>query len=330
MKRLLAITDPGCAASTRYRVAQFEKYFSGRDVQLQIFPCAREKQSIDQLIGLLKQADVVVIQRILPRTALLKKIRRHSARLVFDFDDVVFRNDSNGGRPHLKLGRWWRFRQLLRGCDAVTAGNGHLAALAARHAEARRVFTVPTVVDADRYEDEPSPPKQSSALGWIGSRWTLPYLETLRWPLEMLAADHPELFVRVISNWKPDLGNVPVELSPWSEAGEVRDLKSLRVGLAPLPDDAWTRGKCGLRLLQYLAAGVPALAAPVGTQAEIIRHGAALAAVTEDDWRRNLKKILSEKNLSVELAAAGKKLVREQFSLATWSPRVFEAWIAPG
>ncbi len=328
MKRLLAITDPGCTASTRYRVAQFEKYLLEQDVQLEIIPCPREKKSVARLLQAVKQADVVVIQRILPRTALLKKIRQGAARLVFDYDDVVFRNDSNGGKPHLKLGRWWRFRHLLRTCDAVTAGNDHLGVLAARHADARRIFTVPTVVDLARYEREPTPAETPAALGWIGSRWTLPYLEQLRLPLEKLSRIHPELFVRAIADQKPDLGKMHVTLSPWSEANEVRDLKSLRGGLAPLPDDAWTRGKCGLRLLQYLAAGIPAIASPVGTQAEIIRHGAALAASSDDEWLRALEKILAEKNFAAELAAKGKELVRERFNLTTWSSRIFEVWFS--
>jgi len=328
MKRLLAITDPGCAASTRYRLAQFEQYFLQRGVQLQIVPCPREKKAVAQLIEAVKRSDAVVIQRILPSTALLKKIRRHAARLVFDFDDVVFRNDSSGGRPHLKLSRWWRFRYLLRHCDAITPGNEHLTSLAGQHAEARRIFTVPTVVDTERYDREPALTETSLALGWIGSRWTLPYLEQLRTPLEKLSSEHPELFVRVIADRKPDLGKARVDLSPWSEANEVSDLKSLRLGLAPLPDDAWTRGKCGLRLLQYLAAGIPAIASPVGTQAEIIRLGAAQSARTNEAWAAAIKRILSEENCREDFSAVGKKLVREKFSLAAWSPRIFEAWIS--
>lgn len=328
MKRLLAITDPGCAASTRYRVRLFENYFLSRGVQLKIIPCPREKNAVAQLLAAVKQSDVVVIQRVLPRTSLLKKIRQLAPRLVFDFDDVVIRNDSNGGRPHLKFSRWWRFRYLLRDCDAVTPGNAHLATLAGRYAAARRIFTVPTVVDTDRYDAEPATPEKSAALGWIGSHWTLTYLENLRQPLEKFTARHPEVFVRVISDYKPDLGRARVELSSWNEASEVRDLKSLRLGLAPLPDDVWTRGKCGLRLLQYLAAGVPAIAAPVGTQAEIIRQGAVMSAISNEDWRAALEKVFNEAGFADELSAAGKKLVRDQFSLKAWSPRVFEAWIS--
>jgi hypothetical protein len=327
MKRLLAITDPGCDASTRYRVAQFENYFRAHGVQLEIFPCPREKNLVEPLLASVKAADVVVLQRILPRVQLLKKIRRHAARLVFDFDDAIIRNDSSGGRPWLKPGRWWRFRQVVRDCDAVTPGSAHLAALATKHADSHRIFPVPTVVDMARYEREPGGAPTPFALGWIGSRWTLPYLEQLRLPLEKVLIRHPEISVRVISDQRPNLGRTPVTLTRWSHTDEVRALKTLSIGLAPLPDDAWSRGKCGLRLLQYLAAGVPAVAAPVGTQKEIIRLGGALTARSPAEWNAAIENILAEKDLSAELSARGLQLAKDHFSLAVWASRVLSAWM---
>jgi len=325
MTKLLAITDPGCAASTRYRVAQFGNFFRQNGVQLQTVPVPREKTELDRLLETVAQADVVVFQRFLPRTALLKKFRNRAKRLVFDFDDAVTHHES-ARRARLKFSRWWRFRQMMRCCDAVTAGNDYLAALAASHADKRRVFTVPTVVDVEQYERETASAATAPVLGWIGGRWTLPYLENLRLPLEQLSGEFPELIVRVIADKSPDLGKTRVELAPWNESTEIRDLKRLRAGLAPLPDDAWTRGKCGLRLLQYLAAGIPAVAAPVGTQAEIIRLGAALPAGSEAEWRDSIRKILTDKNSADELVARGKLVVREHFSLATWAPRLLKIW----
>jgi glycosyltransferase involved in cell wall biosynthesis len=323
--KLLAITDPGCAASTRYRVTQFGNYFQQHGVQIQAVNFSREEKEIARLLELAAQADVVVFQRFLPRTSVLKKFRQRAKRLVFDFDDAVtHRESARGARVNLR--RWWRFRQMVRGGDAVTAGNDYLSALAARHADARRVFTVPTVVDLEKYEREPATADAALTLGWIGGRSTLPYLEKLREPLGKLSEEFPGLVVRAIADKMPELGKTRAELAPWSEATEARDLKKLSAGLAPLPDDAWTRGKCGLRLIQYLAAGIPAVAAPVGTQEKIIRLGAALPATSDVEWRDAIRKILAEKKFADELAAKGKQVVREHFSLAAWSPQLLKIW----
>lgn len=326
MKHLLAITDPGCAASTRYRVTQFEDFFKSRGVQMEVIPCPREKSEIARLLDAVKLADVVVIQRFLPRPALFKQLRRHARRLVYDFDDAVIYAESAQRKSRLKLRRWWRFRRVLRDCDTVTAGNAYLAGLASIHAGEGRVFTVPTVVDVNRYEHEPTPAATAPILGWIGGRWTLPYLEQLSQPLTALAAAHPDLYVRIIADELPKLHPLRLSLSPWSETTEIRDLKSLTIGLAPLPDDSWTRGKCGLRLLQYLAAGIPAVAAPVGTQADIIRHGAALSASTDEEWRSATHQLLTQPHAAAALVARGKEVVRKHYSLATWAPRLFDLW----
>ena len=328
MKQLLAITDAGCPASQRYRVTQFAGYFQQHNVQVQAIPCPHEPSAIAQLLRAAEQAEVVVIQRFLPTTALLKQIRQRARRLVYDFDDAVIYGDSAHHKPRVKLRRWWRFRQMMLQCDAVTAGNAYLAGLAGLHADRRRIFTVPTVVEMERYEREPAPDRPPSALGWIGGRWTLPYLEQLRRPLEQLSGTHPGLVLQVIADRTPDLGKVPVVLSPWHESTEVRDLKALRAGLAPLPNDAWTRGKCGLRLLQYLAAGIPAVAAPVGTQADIIRLGAALPAEDDDGWRSGIQRILADPGAVAGLVARGRELVREHYSVAAWSPRLLTIWCA--
>lgn len=215
---------------------------------------------------------------------------------------------------------------MLRCCDAVTAGNPFLADLAQRETPRGRVCVVPTTVELERYDREPSPTDTAPVVDWIGGRWTLPYLEQRRRPLEQLSAEIAGLTIRVIADQAPDLGRTRVELVPWAEATEVRELKRLRAGLAPLPDDAWTRGKCGLRLLQYLVAGIPAVASPVGTQAAIVRNGAVLSASSDSDWCRALHHVLTDPSVVADLTARGHQLVREQFSTSSWAERVRDLW----
>lgn len=326
MTRLLAITDPGCEASTRYRISQFAPRFAADKVMIQIHPWSRDPDQQSKLVNALPSVQAVVIQRVLPHTSELRRLRRSARRLIYDFDDAVIYSESTRGRPHLRLSRWWRFRSMMRCCDAVTAGSNHLVALAKKHGAGERATLLPTVLETERYDREPAAPSSEPTIGWIGGRWTLPYLEQLREPLERLAAEIPQLQLRVIADAAPNLGRVRVELVPWSEATEIRELKRLTVGVAPLSDDAWSRGKCGLRLLQYLGAGIPAVTSPVGTQGEVVRAGAAMGAYSSEDWYRALRELLSNREAATRLAERGKQLVRQQFSVAAWAPRARETW----
>lgn len=324
--RLLAITDPGCPVSTRYRVAQFEPHLLRNQVHVETQPWPRLAAEKAKLLDAVESADGVLIQRILPSRCWLAQIRRRAKRLVYDFDDAVIYAESTRGRPWLLLDRWWRFRGMVRCCDAISAGNAYLAGLAQRERPCGRVSLVPTTLDLEPYDRELPRIEFAPVVGWIGGHWTLPYLGQLRRPLEELCKEIPELTIHVIADQKPNWSETRVELIPWAAETEARELKRLRAGFAPLPDDAWTRGKCGLRLLQYLAAGIPAVASPVGTQEAIIKAGAALPASTEADWLRSLQRVLSEPELTAELVARGRQLVHEQFSTASWTERVRDLW----
>jgi len=326
--RLLAITDPGSgvSVSTRYRVTQFEPYLRQHRIHVETLHWPRRASEQATLLESVTTADTVLFQRYLPTRRWLRQIRARAKRVVYDFDDAIIYAESARGRPRLLLPRWWRFRAMLRCCDAVTAGNAYLAELAQRAAPQGRVCVLPTTLELARYDQEPPPAETAPAVGWIGGRWTLPYLAQLRRPLEKLSAEVAGLTVRVIADQAPDLGRTRVELVPWAAETEVRELQRLRAGAAPLPEDAWTRGKCGLRLLQYLAAGVPAVASPVGSQAEILRAGAALPATSDSDWYRALYRLLTEPSAAAELAARGHQIVREHFSTSSWADLARELW----
>ncbi len=324
--RLLVISESGCSISTRYRVAQFELYLQLHNVEVETRPWPKLDKDRATLLDAVAPADAVLFQRLLPPRRWLKQIRRRAKRLVYDFDDAILYTESTRGRPRRLLGRWWRFRAMMHCCDAICAGNAYLAEMALREKAAGHVCVVPTAVDLERYDPEVPLAESAPVVGWIGGRWTLPYLTQLRRPLEKLSREIPGLTVRVIADQTPDLGDSRVELVTWEADTECRELKRLRVGLAPLPDDSWTRGKCGLRLLQYLAAGIPAVASPVGTQAAIVEAGAALAASSETDWTQAIARVLSEPALAAEMVARGRQLVREKFSVEAWAERVSALW----
>jgi len=263
---------------------------------------------------------------------MLRRLRRRARRLVYDFDDAVIYSESTHGKPRLKLRRLWRFRQMMRSSDVVSGGNEYLADIARRYG-ASSVHVLPTTIDLSEFERqpvgaEPGMANQSTdpVIGWIGLPSTLPYLEALRRPLERLSQEVPGLKIRVISGQRPNLGRVPVEFIQWTAQAEAREINRLRVGLAPLLDDPWTRGKCARRLTQYMAAGVPAVASPVGAQAEVTAYGAALPANSDDEWVQTVRKILDDVNVAAKLAARGRQMVHERFAAQVWAEPLHNIW----
>lgn len=326
MRRLAAITQHPDEACTRYRVSQYRPYLESQGKHLEVIPWPKERNQQQRLLRSLGDWDAVVVQRRLPDLRAISEMRRRARRLVFDFDDAIVYRDSARGKPLLLVDKWARFRALVRRCDAVTAGNSYLAALASRHALPGRVFVLPTAVPLNCRPGQDTVSSRPGTLGWIGSRSTLPYLEQLCQPLQKLCSDRPELCITVVSDQKPNLGTARVQWRPWKAQSEMTELQQMRVGLAPLPDDRWTRGKCGLRLLQYLAAGVPAVASPVGTQAEITREGGALEARTKQEWISAITRVLDDPSLAHAVIAKGSCLVARDYNTELCAAKLERIW----
>ncbi len=324
--RILAITQRLEEACTRYRISQYQPRLEERGVQLDVISWPESKRGQRDLVRRLPDWQAVVVQRRLPSLRMIRELRKGARRLIFDFDDAIIYKDSASGEPRLLLDKWLRFRALVRCCDSITAGNRYLAGIASKFSPPDRVFILPTVVDLKSYENRSPTTRSSNILGWIGSRSTVPYLENLRRPLELVHSQLPDLQVKVISDQKPDLGSMPVQWLQWNARTEVQELPQIRVGLAPLPDDRWTRGKCALRLLQYLAAEVAAVASPVGTQAEITSAGAALKARTQTDWVSAILALLHDQNLRIACVARGAELVNKVFSVTSCVSQLERIW----
>jgi glycosyltransferase involved in cell wall biosynthesis len=261
--------------------------------------------------------DLIVVERqlfpYLPAAAELPLFRGRRP-VAIEFDDAIYLTPLHGAK----------LASLCRSARVVLAGNAELARFA-REAGARQdaVAVVPTVVDLRRY-----PPRERYAdgarfvVGWVGLPYNLGSLERLAGPLARLAREVP-LEVRVISSRAPRLPGVPVTMVPWREADEAARLADLDVGVMPLPDDRWSRGKCGLKLLQYMAAGTPAVASPVGVNGEIVVHGRnGYLADGEDSWLAALRALAASASLRARVGAAGRRTVEERFSLDAWTPRL--------
>ena len=177
----------------------------------------------------------------------------------------------------------------------------------------------------DRERPVPSVP----VIGWTGSFSTVQHLDTLRGALQELA--HRERFrLRVIGTPEYDLEGVEVEAMPWRAQTEIEDLRPIDIGVMPLPDDAWSKGKCGLKALQFMALGIPTICSPVGVNTEIIHDGEnGFIAGTEDEWLKKLGALLRSAELRKQLGQAGRKTVETRYSATIQAHIEVEAGIGP-
>lgn len=249
-------------------------------------------------------------------------IARAGVPFIFDFDDAVFEryvSPSNGYLSYLKFPG--KTRTICRLAAHVTAGNEYLADYARRVNP--RVTVVPTTVDTSKYTVEGRAPNEVPVIGWTGSYSTVQHLDTLRPALRRLA--RAERFrLRVVGAPGYKIDGVDVEALAWRSETEVDDLRPLDVGVMPLPEDRWSRGKCGMKALQYMGLGVPTVCSPVGVNSSIIREGEnGMLAASEDEWVAKLTRLLRDPALRARLGRAGRVTVEEKYSAAVQAPRVF-------
>jgi glycosyltransferase involved in cell wall biosynthesis len=245
--------------------------------------------------------------------------------LVFDFDDAVFlpyRSPSNGWLSLLKAPG--KTATICKLASQVMAGNKYLAEYAQRFNQ--NVTVIPTTIDTERYQVQPVRNAPSLVIGWTGSYSTVQHLDLLRETLSDLAK-HEQFRVRVIGSSAHKLESVDVEVVPWRSQTEVQDLAAVDIGVMPLPDNPWSRGKCGCKALQYMGLGIPAVCSPVGMNTDLIRDGDnGFLASTTEEWKAKLTLLLRSAELRRKLGLAGRKTVEEGFSAASQVPRVYEVF----
>jgi glycosyltransferase involved in cell wall biosynthesis len=251
-------------------------------------------------------------------------------RIVFDFDDAIhLRADlAHGmGRGLRRLGdtilrRDRSLPRLLARCALVVAGSPNLARYAREHAADVRL--VPTVVDAQRYRVRSAPGDGPLTIGWIGAPPNVVYLEPLR-PVFQSLARRFELRLLVGGPSRFDCPGVRVECRPWrhyaSTEEEAADLLGFDIGIMPLRDDPFAAGKCALKAIQYMAAGIPVVASPVGVNAEVVGDGeCGLLASTPEEWEHALARLLADAALRARLGAAGRERALARYSIRAALP----------
>jgi glycosyltransferase involved in cell wall biosynthesis len=331
--KALALVDSPDHVCCRYRLRAFEPALRAAGWVLTAQALARGTFARLAQFARAAEYDVVILQRkLLPRWQ-FAVLRRNARRLAFDFDDAVLYRDSYDPRgPHSRR-RAHRFRQTVCGADAVLAGNDFLADCALRGgARAERVQVIPTCIETRKYEPAARlEGKPGLDLVWIGSSSTLQGLERQRGLWERVGREVPGVRLRVICDRFPAFDGLPVVAVPWSEATEAADLAAGDVGISWVPDDLWSRGKCGLKVLQYQAAGLPVLANPVGVHPEMIEPGVSgYLPATDDEWVGAVWALAHDPALGARMRRAARANVDAFYSVAAWSAAFVAALAEPG
>ena len=249
------------------------------------------------------------------------------ARYIVDYDDAVFHNYD---MHRIFLVRWLLGRKIdsvMKHAALVTAGNAYLAERAVR-AGAGWVEYLPTVIDLDRYpvRDRRSGGDGKVVIGWIGSPATVAYLNSVAGALAAVCRDMNARVV-VIGVKDAVLPGVPVQCRDWSEETEASEIAGIDIGIMPLPDAPWERGKCGYKLIQYMASGKPVVASPVGHNREIVRHGEnGFLAETEGDWQKYLRMLVGDAEKRSEMGRHGRRVVEEKYCIQKTAPALV-AWL---
>jgi glycosyltransferase involved in cell wall biosynthesis len=292
---------------------------AGWEVRTEQFPSGRYGLRTWERREMLRWAHVTVLHQIKLSSIEARLFAAYSRRRIFDVDDAIYVRKPRrlGDAPDESAWRKQKFAATCRWVDAVAAGNDVLAAVA--RASAREVAVLPTSIDTACYLPTTAGPGDPPTIAWIGSPENLIYLEMIRSALARLTKRHRTLKLRVICSEFPDWHDVTIERVPWSSATEAQSLAGAHIGVMPLTDDAWSRGKCAFKLLQYMAASLPCVASPVGANTEAVLDGVnGFHAADADEWERSLERLIVSPDLRASFGAKGRAHVEQRYSLRSY------------
>jgi len=326
--KLLFIVPRLDKASTRYRAIQYIPHLKNHGIESEAIPLPNGFLERLQLWSKCSQYDLVVLQKRLLSWWDLYCLKTVSKKLVYDFDDAIMFPDS-GDLSDISKSRQMKFKKTIVNSDLVIAGNSYLQQCANEilnslpknsskinldHNDCVKVLSTP--IDLLRYTLKKYQTNKSITIGWIGSKTTLPYLEEILPALEKLGAKYPNLILRIVSDEFVNSEIISVEKIRWSSENEISDLQGMDIGIMPLSDNAWTRGKCSFKLLQYMAVGTPVVCSPVGMNKDVVNNGVnGFWAENDIEWEEKLSNLVEDENLRETLGRAGRKSIEENYSL---------------
>lgn len=330
----------GTSPSQRFRVEQWRPELENKGISIDFLPLM-DKPLLDTLyrpghfaakaagmaaatirrvsaLAKIRRYDVIFIHRgvCLAGPALLERlIALTGLPIIFDFDDAIHLLDTSEANRHFG---WLKFpgktAAICRSSTHVVVGNSYLAEYASKHN--RRVTIIPSSVDTRHYRPlEKQAPNGRVVVGWMGSSTSQTHLEAFAPVLRELGS-RLEFELRVVSDREPVLPGIPFVWRRWSAETEIQDLGEFDIGIMPMPDDQWARGKCAMKALLYMSMGVPAICSEVGTNREVIEHGRnGFLAATPLDWFAQLDALIRDPDRRLRLGAAGRETVEKAYSM---------------
>ena len=327
--------------SQRYRFEQYFEYLEANRVECELSPLISEKDDkvlyspgnyLGKLLIFLKSwrirtrdvkranaFDYIFIQReafMTGTTWFEKRLAKSNAKLIFDFDDSIWLEDKNEANSKLAfLKRPSKTADIIKLCDTIVAGNEYLANYARQFNN--NVVVIPTTVDTDWYVPKPKAANDKVVIGWSGSFSTIKHFESAIEALKEIKEKYGDrVGFKVIGDPGYQHEALGIAGQKWQSQTEVEDLQDIDIGIMPLPDIDWTRGKCGLKGLQYMGLAIPTIMSPVGVNTDIIEHGVnGFLASTKEEWVDYLSQLIESEELRYKLGTAGRKTVEEQFSV---------------
>lgn len=270
-----------------------------------------------------QKCDLVFIYReayMLGTNIFERLLAKTKTPVIFDFDDSIWLNDTSEGNQNLAwLKRPEKAGNTCKYVDLVTVGNQYLYDYAKQFS--KNVFIIPTVINTDYHNpDNCKHPHEGICIGWTGTQTTLKHYETIVPALKRIKEKYGDkVYFKIIVNcitWSTEL---PVNIIQWKASTEIYDLQEFDIGIMPLPDDKWSRRKCGFKGLQCMALNMPVVMSPVGVNSEIITDGEnGFLATSEDEWFDKLSMLIDSAELRGKLGSEGRKTVEERYSVNAW------------
>jgi glycosyltransferase involved in cell wall biosynthesis len=312
--RLLILLTKRQPPSSRLRMTACLDEFRGRGVEPEVLPIPSDPLGRLKMLFRARSADAIILQK---KTSFklyeLKLLQRANANIIFDMDDAVMFHELEHGQP-LTGKNLLKFLRTINHCKGVVAGNDFLARFAEPNCS--KVLVLPTPIDTGLYR--PKDCSEQSArvcVGWLGVAGNLRYLDELAPVFVRLAEKYPGFYLKIVSNRFVDIPGVPIEKELWNLESEQASLRSFDIGIMPLDDSLWARGKCGYKLLQYMGVAVPVVASPVGINTEFVQDGVnGFLARNHEEWFRYLSQLIESREQRVALGRQGECRVRESYS----------------
>ena len=318
---LLILTNNFNRASFRQRIESHLASLSNSGISCDVAKFSPGSFGRWKLFRLSSQYDAVFLHKKRLNSFDAFWLRKYARKVIYDFDDAVMYNDRSPELPSRKRKR--DFARTVKLADAVIAGNKYLADHALEFSG--NVKVLPTGLRLEDYSVVADRGQSRKVvLVWIGSKSTLKYLAEIKPALEEIASRFDNVVLRIICDEFFDLDNMEVEKRQWSRETQFLDLAESDIGLAPLPDNRFTRGKCGFKILQYAAAGLPVIASPVGVNAEYVSDGVTgLHAVSVVEWTEGISTMIKDSRLRRSMGLAGRHNV-EKFDVATVGKQFYD------